>query len=173
MTLHNCFAIGAGLGSKAGRSLQRQFDEAIACLRALHSELTLTQAAASEAACAAANGSMAPVDALAAVVDALQPGRSVPQQLQSRDGLHVIGSSTATAQNASAPSATTADAAAEGAAGSAAEAPGGSWGGLEQGRSMAQAVAAQLELWEIAVERRESASRVLRWTSSAARPDLP
>jgi len=32
-------AATAGLGSRAGRSLQRQFDEAIACLRAVHSAL--------------------------------------------------------------------------------------------------------------------------------------
>jgi hypothetical protein len=160
--------LGAGLGSKAGRSLQRQFDEAIACLRALHSELALTQAAASEAAHAASDGSMAPVDALAAVSDALQHRRSAAQGTRSHDGPQVDASLATTAQDATAPGATMAHAVAEGAAGAAAEAPGGSWGGLEQGRSMAEAVAVQLEVWEAAVERRESASRVLRWTSNAA-----
>lgn len=32
----------AGLGSRAGRSLQRQFDEAVACLRAVHEALLIT-----------------------------------------------------------------------------------------------------------------------------------
>ena len=36
-----------------------------------------------------------------------------------------------------------------------------------------EAIAAQLELWESAVERRESASRVLRWTNTAAKPATP
>ena len=34
----------AGLGTRAGRSLQRQFDEAVACLRAVHGTLVTTLA---------------------------------------------------------------------------------------------------------------------------------
>lgn len=34
-----------GLGSRAGRSLQTQFDQAVACLRAVHSQLVVVETA--------------------------------------------------------------------------------------------------------------------------------
>lgn len=38
-------AATAGLGTRAGRSLQTQFDQAVACLRAVHSQLVIAEAA--------------------------------------------------------------------------------------------------------------------------------
>lgn len=38
-------AATAGLGSRAGRSLQTQFDQAVACLRAVHSQLVVVESA--------------------------------------------------------------------------------------------------------------------------------
>lgn len=41
----NCRISVTGLGSRAGRSLQTQFDQAVACLRAVHSQLVVVETA--------------------------------------------------------------------------------------------------------------------------------
>lgn len=148
------------------------FDDAVACLRAVHSELQATQAAVGAAAQAAADGAAQPASALAAVAEALRPGGREPPQAAVPDGAGAAGRDPAPDGSSSGGDpAAGAGIAADG-IGNTASGPGGAqgggWGGLEHGRSFAEAVRMQLEHWEAAASRRESASRVLRWTVNAA-----
>lgn len=155
--------------------MQRQFDEAVACLRALHAELTATQAAAAAAAAAAGDASLDPAAALTAVSRALRRGAlETSSHVTAVAAAAAAPGSQGAAPTAAAAAAEGADVGAPGAAAVADAVPGGgapaaeecAWGGLAAGRRLAAAVAAQLEQWEAVVGSHQSASRVLRWTAS-------